>query len=122
MAIGWQRARSHKAVGMRTLGLIGLGSALATCLVSVSTNLGAAPEAGDLSRVLQGILAGVGFLGAGVILHARGIHRVHGLTPGAAIWFTALLGTGAGTGQFAATVLATGAGVAILIIPEGVDR
>ena len=84
-AIGLNRELHHKPTGMRTLGLVALGSALAV--------LGVAQDLeGDVSRVIQGVITGIGFLGAGVILHRPTGGKVHGLTTAATIWVTASLG------------------------------
>ena len=84
-AIGLNRELHHKATGMRTLGLVALGSALAV--------LGVAQDSqADVSRVIQGVITGIGFLGAGVILHRPTGGKVQGLTTAATIWVTASLG------------------------------
>jgi putative Mg2+ transporter-C (MgtC) family protein len=83
--IGLDREMHHKSTGMRTLGLVALGSALAVLAMAND------PEA-DASRVIQGVITGVGFLGAGVILHGPTGVQVQGLTTAAAIWITASLG------------------------------
>ena len=54
---------------------------------------------GDNTRVMQGIVSGIGFLGAGAILHSRDRSRVEGLTTAASIWMTAAIGMAAGIGQ-----------------------
>ena len=84
-AIGLNRELHHKATGMRTLGLVALGSALAVLGVAQDSQV-------DVSRVIQGVITGIGFLGAGVILHPPTGGKVHGLTTGATIWVTASLG------------------------------
>jgi putative Mg2+ transporter-C (MgtC) family protein len=83
-AIGLNRELHHKATGMRTLGLVALGSALAVLAVADD------PQA--VGRVMQGVITGIGFLGAGVILHRPTGGKVHGLTTAATIWVTASLG------------------------------
>ena len=78
--------RHQKPTGMRTLGLVALASAVA--VLAVAKN----PDA-DASRVIQGVVTGVGFLGAGVIVHhGRGGEVMHGLATAATIWITASLG------------------------------
>ena len=85
-AIGLNRELHHKSTGLRTLGLVALGSALAVLAVSQDAQA-------DVSRVIQGVITGVGFIGAGVILHRpTGGKRVHGLTTAATIWVTAAMG------------------------------
>jgi putative Mg2+ transporter-C (MgtC) family protein len=85
-ALGLNREIHGKPTGLRTLSLVGLGSALAV-IVAADTGDIAAP-----SRVIQGIVTGIGFLGAGVILRPVGKNRIHGLTTAACTWLTAALG------------------------------
>ena len=84
-ALGLNRELHNKPTGVRTLGLVSLGSALAVLAVAGD------PQA-DLSRVIQGVITGIGFLGAGVILHRPTDSKVHGLTTAATIWVTAGFG------------------------------
>jgi len=89
-AIGLNRDLHDKPIGVRTLGLVGLASAMATLVVS---NGGADVNSVDAaSRVIQGVLTGIGFLGAGVIVRRNIGARVHGLTSAACAWTTACLG------------------------------
>ena len=84
--MGIHLQRHQKPTGMRTLGLVALASAVA--VLAVAKN----PDA-DASRVIQGVVTGVGFLGAGVIVHrGRDGEVVHGLATAATIWITASLG------------------------------
>src|ERR1700730_829047 len=83
--IGLNRELHHKPTGIRMLGLVALGSAPSVLGLTHD------PHA-DVSRVIQGIVTGVGFLGAGVILHRPTGSKVHGLTTAAIIWITASLG------------------------------
>src|SRR5215831_12099087 len=87
-AIGLNRDLHGKPIGVRTLGLVGLASAIAT--LAVSTVGGNSVDA--TSRVIQGVLTGIGFLGAGVIVRRSIGNRVHGLTSAACVWATACLG------------------------------
>jgi putative Mg2+ transporter-C (MgtC) family protein len=108
--IGFQRERSGKQAGVRTLGLIGLGSALfAVISATAFTNA-------DLSRIAAGVVTGIGFLGAGAILHRHG--GVEGLTTAAAIWVTAGIGMAAGTGLYLLSVVVTVIAVLILLVPH----
>jgi len=104
--IGAERERHKKAVGLRTLILISLGSALFTIL-SYRIGLYTSDEP---SRIAANIVSGIGFLGAGVILEERG--RVTGLTTAATIWLTAALGMAAGAGEY----LLSGAAALIALI------
>lgn len=103
-AIGWNRHRAGKPAGMGTHALVALGAAL---FVAVPAYL-SGPRASDaLSRVIQGVATGVGFLGAGEIFRdPESVRSVHGLTSAAAIWVTAALGVLAMTGSWA-TIAAT---------------
>ena len=105
--IGAERERHKKAVGLRTLILISLGSALFTIL-SYRIGLYTSDEP---SRIAANIVSGIGFLGAGVILEERG--RVTGLTTAATIWLTAALGMAAGAGEY---ILSASAALIALIV------
>jgi len=88
--IGAERERHKKAIGLRMLILISLGSALFTIM---SVRMGV-KSGGDATRIAASIVSGIGFLGAGVILEEHG--RVIGLTTAATIWLVAALGMAAG--------------------------
>lgn len=90
--IGLNRDLHNKPSGMRTLALVGLGSALATAIVSDSLDAA--------SRVLQGLVTGIGFLGAGVIVKNKDGTDVEGLTTAATIWLTASIGAACGLGAW----------------------
>ena len=94
MAIGFDRELRDKPLGMRTLALVSLGSAVAA--LAALDYLPAAASADSVARVVQGILSGVltgiGFIGAGVVLRDRQSRTVHGLTTAATVWITAALG------------------------------
>ncbi|MDC7785474.1 MgtC/SapB family protein [Rhodoplanes sp. TEM] len=91
MVLGLNRDLHGKPTGMRTLGLVGLGAALAVMAV-IDPTVGRGDGLNAVSRVVQGILTGIGFLGAGVIVRGSGDARVRGLTTAACIWVTASLG------------------------------
>jgi len=109
--IGYQRERAGKVAGLRTHILIGLGAALFT-VVSVFGFSGAV----DPSRVAAGVVAGVGFIGAGVIF--RGEEGVAGLTTAASIWIVAAIGLAAGAGLYLISVIVTLIAIGILTIPR----
>lgn len=90
--VGFERGRSGKAAGVRTHGMVSLGAAL-FAVVSLHGFGGV----GDPGRVAAQVVTGIGFLGAGAILHRRG--SVQGLTTAAALWVTAALGLGVGVGM-----------------------
>ena len=100
--VGFQREQAGKAAGLRTHMLVALGSAF---FVMIPQQAGM-PIA-DLSRVLQGIITGVGFLGAGTILKRPTEEHIEGLTTAAGLWLTAAVGSAAGMGREASAVLGT---------------
>ena len=107
--LGYERERAGKAAGIRTHMLVALGAAL---FVFIPQQAGV--SAVDLTRVLQGLTAGIGFLGAGAILKKTDGGEVEGLTTAAGIWLTAAIGTAAGMGREATAVLS--AVLALLIL------
>ena len=115
--LGYERAHSHKNTGMRTLGLVGLGAGALTAALMYA---GASFD--TTARAIQGLLAGIGFLGAGVILHGRGDDRPHGLTTAAAVWVTSILGVVAGVGEIAAALIVAALAFTILKLGARVDR
>lgn len=100
--LGIEREKKGKAAGVRTHMLVAMGAAL---FVLVSQQEGM--DSADLSRVVQGVIAGVGFLGAGTILKSDHEDRVKGLTTAAGIWLTAAIGVAAGLGRESTAVLST---------------
>lgn len=93
-AIGLNRDLRDKPIGVRTLGLVGLASAIAP--LGLASNGGESINSADASRVIQGVLTGIGFLGAGVIVRRNVGDRIHGLTSAACAWITACLGLACG--------------------------
>lgn len=108
--IGLDRERLHKAAGVRTIGLVSLGAALAA--MAAGNMAGSGADAA--SRVIQGTLTGIGFLGGGVILHHRG--TVEGLTTAAAIWTAAALGAACGLGDWPVVVVGSALIFFLLIV------
>jgi putative Mg2+ transporter-C (MgtC) family protein len=92
--LGMQRERQGKAAGVRTHMLVAASSAL---FVLVPLQMGMSED--GLSRVMQGLLAGIGFLCAGAILKLEREEQVHGLTTAAGVWMTAAIGVAAGLGR-----------------------
>jgi putative Mg2+ transporter-C (MgtC) family protein len=114
--LGMERESQGKAAGLRTHMLVALGAAL---FVLVMTPLG---EPGDVSRVIQGVAAGIGFIGAGSILKHVDRDKVTGLTTAASIWMTAAIGVAAGLGTIWFSVIATAIAWSILDIVERFGR
>ena len=94
--IGLQRELSHKPAGLRTHLLVALGTTLLV-VAAVNSNM----KSADVSRVIQGLITGIGFLGGGTILKLTQEHEIRGLTTAAGIWLTAAASVAAGLGEFA---------------------
>ena len=116
--LGFEREQKGKAAGLRTHMLVALGAAL---FVLIPQQAGVSDA--DLTRVMQGLVAGVGFLGAGAIIKGNGEEEIKGLTTAAGIWLTAAIGMAAGLGREATAVLSTLIALLILyIIPKIAGR
>ena len=113
--IGYQRERAKKPAGLRTHVLICIGAALFT--IASIYGFGAAD---DTARVAAGVVAGVGFLGAGAIIRG-GEGVLAGLTTAATRWSVAGIGLAAGAGLYLASVVATALVLIVLLIPRSVD-
>lgn len=116
--LGYERETHGKAAGIRTHMLVCSGAAL---FVLGSELVGGGDDA--MSRVVQGIVAGIGFLGAGTIIKGESMNDVKGLTTAAGVWMTAAVGVCVGVGLEATAVLATLIMLFILnVLPHFVDR
>ena len=101
-ALGYEREQHGKSAGIRTHMLVAIGAAL---FVLIPQQAGTSTA--DLARVLQGVIAGVGFLGAGAIILGNKQVETRGLTTAAGIWVTAAIGVAAGMGRESTAVLST---------------
>ena len=119
--IGLNRELMHKPAGLRTHALVALGAAVAVSLVAWSAE-GTALHFDAMSRVTQGIITGIGFLGAGVILRTEGGQSVHGLTTAASIWLAACLGCACGAGAWMITASAFALVMLILIVGGSIEN
>ena len=98
--IGVQREQTRKAAGLRTHMLVALGAAL-FMLAPVISGM----DSADLSRVIQGLATGIGFIGGGTILKLSEEREIHGLTTAAGIWMTAAVGVAVGLGRLGLALL-----------------
>jgi putative Mg2+ transporter-C (MgtC) family protein len=115
--IGAQRERAGKAAGLRTHMLVSLGSAV---FVLVPSELHVPP--GELARIVQGVAAGIGFLGAGAIVKHTDESHIEGLTTAAGIWLTAAIGIAIGMGGLGIALVVTFLTWFILSIVVRVER
>ena len=98
--VGYERESVGKSAGLRTHMLVALGSA-----IFILASLEAGIDVTDVSRVIQGVAAGIGFIGAGAILKVTSEREIQGLTTAAGIWMTAAIGLAAGLGRLGLAVI-----------------
>jgi putative Mg2+ transporter-C (MgtC) family protein len=115
--IGAEREWVGKAAGLRTHMMVSLGACLFV-LVPIETGIGE----GDLTRVIQGIATGIGFIGAGTILKRADSNQIQGLTTAATIWLTGAVGIAVGAGQMWLGIVCAISAWVILYILTGLDR
>lgn len=109
MLVGYERSYQGRAAGMRTYGLVCMAATAATVIVGDS----------DPTRVIQGVLTGVGFLGAGVIM--KDGPNIRGLTTAASIWTVAVMGVLIGVGFYAAALLLAALCTAVMVFVNGIE-
>ncbi len=116
--LGYERENKGKAAGIRTHMLVAMGAALFV-LVPELDGMAVA----DMSRVIQGIVTGIGFLGAGAIIKHRDEEDVQGLTTAAGIWMTAAIGVACGLGRETTALLSALLSLAVLaVLPRLIGR
>jgi putative Mg2+ transporter-C (MgtC) family protein len=115
--LGYEREKQGKSAGVRTHMLVAIGAAL---FVLIPQQAGASTA--DLTRVLQGLVAGVGFLGAGAIILGTKQVETRGLTTAAGIWVTAAIGVAAGMGRESTAVLSTLVALFVLSVVPWIIR
>lgn len=119
-AIGLNRDLHGKPIGLKTLGIVGLSTATVVLLAVQFAEAGKITDAA--SRVIQGILTGIGFLGAGVIVHESERFRVRGLTSAACTFLAACLGIACGVGQWKIVAIALTLAFVLLTVGRRIER
>jgi putative Mg2+ transporter-C (MgtC) family protein len=120
--LGINRKLRGKSAGLRTHALVALGSALAVLTADV-VSMDAGAERGSVTRAIQGIIAGVGFLGAGTILKGKSESGgIRGLTTAATIWLSACVGVACGAGYEAAAAISVGLALLVLLLGGPLER
>ena len=114
--VGLQRERARKPAGLRTHMLVWLGTSV---VVLAGSGVGMNPD--GLSRVIQGIVTGIGFVGAGSILKLSQEREIQGLTTAAGLWMTAAIGVACGVGALGLAAIATILTTMVLAL-EGVEE
>ena len=115
--VGFQRERAGKPAGLRTHMLVALGT---TVFVLACSGVGMSME--GLSRVIQGIVTGIGFIGAGSILKLSEERDIKGLTTAAGVWMTAAVGVAVGLGSIGVAILCTAFALIILSLATRIER
>jgi putative Mg2+ transporter-C (MgtC) family protein len=116
--LGINRDLHHKPAGLRTHALVSIGSAMIVMLVLIVAE--GAVDA--LSRAIQGLVTGIGFVGAGVIIHHEAKHRVEGLTTAASVWVAAGIGMACGAGLIVLALVSLGATLLVLTLGGPLER
>ena len=117
--VGWEREIYHKPAGFRTHILVCLGACLFT-VISFTFPSGPGFNSLDPSRIAAGIVVGIGFLGAGAIMHEQG--SIKGLTTAASIWVVAAVGMAAGSGFYLGAIITTGLVVLVLFVLNKIEK
>ncbi|MEO6952066.1 MAG: MgtC/SapB family protein [Polyangia bacterium] len=116
--LGINRDLHHKSAGVRTHSLVSLGSAMVVMLAFTVDS-----RNGDgATRVMQGLVTGIGFLGAGVILHRETKKRIEGLTTAASIWVAAAFGMACGAGRFVLVGITLTAALVVLVLGGPLEK
>ena len=114
--VGYERERTGKSAGLRTHMLVAVSAAM-----FVLAPLEAGMSASDVSRIIQGIATGIGFIGAGAILKVTGDREIQGLTTAAGIWMTAAVGLAAGLGRLGLAAIGVALAWIILYIVARIE-
>lgn len=112
--VGLNRELRDKPAGLRTHTLVAVGSALLTVTAIQLASAEGRVDGNTVARVIQGVVAGIGFIGGGVILQT-GSNNVRGLTTASTIWVAAALGVACGTGQWPTAVIAAAITLVVLV-------
>lgn len=120
--LGVNRELRDKPAGIKTHALVALGSALLTVTgIDLATN-GSVMEGSAVTRVVQGVITGIGFLGGGVIMRQEASRNISGLTTAATVWIAACLGIACGAGEWVTVLVSILATLLVLIVGDPLER
>jgi putative Mg2+ transporter-C (MgtC) family protein len=125
VVLGANRSLHHKSAGVKTHALVSIGAAVALLIfmpLEPAAVMDQKVATDAASRVLQGLITGIGFLGAGVIIHNARDKRIQGLTTAASIWITTLMGAAMGAGHFVLGTLAVLMTGLVLLVGNDIER
>jgi putative Mg2+ transporter-C (MgtC) family protein len=122
--IGINRDLQNKPIGARTLGLVGLGTATVAVAGIQYPGMAENPDAASrvIQGIIQGIMAGISFIGAGVILRDARARTVEGLTTAATVWVTAALGIACGLGEWRSVAIAVPVALVLLVVVPWIEN
>ena len=120
--LGINRDLRDKPAGLKTHSLVTMGSAMLTMVSIAFASATGQVDPGTLSRVTQGIITGIGFLGAGVIMRGETPRSVQGLTSAATIWVAACLGIACGAGQWVIVGAAFASTLVVLVLGDPIEQ
>lgn len=120
--LGLNRKLRGKSAGLRTHALVALGAALAVLTADLVVGEGAGADRGAITRAIQGIIAGVGFLGGGAILKSGTSDVIRGLTTAASIWLAACVGVACGAGYWKPAAISLGLALLVLVLGGPLER
>ncbi|HYI29629.1 MAG TPA: MgtC/SapB family protein [Bradyrhizobium sp.] len=117
MLLGINRDLQNKPVGIRTLGLVALGTAVVAVSAIQFPGMAENPDAASrvVQGIIQGVMTGISFIGAGVVLRDAKAQAVQGLTTAATVWVTAALGIACGLGAWRSVAIALPMALALLV-------
>jgi putative Mg2+ transporter-C (MgtC) family protein len=124
IVLGINRDLLNKPMGARTLALVGLGAATVTVATIQFPGMAEHPDAASrvIQGVIQGIMAGISFIGAGVILRDPRARTVEGLTTAATVWLTAAIGIACGLGAWRSAIMAVVVGLVLLVVVAWIEQ
>jgi putative Mg2+ transporter-C (MgtC) family protein len=122
--LGINRDIQNKPIGARTLGLVGLGAAVVVVAAIQFPGMAENPDAASrvIQGVIQGLMAGISFIGAGVILRDAGAQTVQGLTTAATVWVAAALGIACGLAMWRTAALAVVLALVLLVVVAWIEQ
>jgi putative Mg2+ transporter-C (MgtC) family protein len=121
-ALGLNREIRGKPAGLRTHALVALGTALVTLTGIALAGHDGEFDSNSVSRVIQGVVAGIGFLGGGTILKSDSGEQISGLTTAASLWVVACLGIACGVGLWRIALIALGLALLVLVAGEPLEN
>ena len=121
-ALGLNREIRGKPAGLRTHALVALGTALVTLTGIALAGHDGEFDSNSVSRVIEGVVAGIGFLGGGTILKSDSGEHISGLTTAASLWLVAALGIACGAGLWVMSLVALGLALLVLVAGEPLER